>query len=332
MKIRFDRLAASLLLVISFTAAAAAQASNEGYLVTPDKVKICYKIEGSGSDTLVVVHGGPGNSLESVRPDFVPLATNRRVIYYDQRGQGRSELLKDGKRLGYKQHVADLEAVRQHFKLEKMTLLGNSWGGLLASLYAVAYPDRIERLILDSPASPSAMLMGDMEEEISRRMAKIYTPEQIARTNANRDPAVWLKSKDPITLCRETYTSILRTYTYTQSFDFDFKGDLCAGGVESVRQQRTTNAHAWRSLGDFDLMPRLGAVKAPVLVIHGVADVISLRSSEHWAYGYPNARLFVIEKAGHMAQVEAPAVFFPAIETFLKGNFPDTARKVESVR
>ena len=69
-------------------------------------------------------------------------------------------------------------------------------------------------------------------------------------------------------------------------------------------------------------------MKAPVLVIHGVADVIPLKSSEAWAAGYPNARLFLIQNAGHLAQVEAPDVFFPAIETFLKGTFPDGSARI----
>ena len=296
--------------------------------MTPDKVKIFYKIEGSGPETLVVVHGGPANSLESIRADFAPLAKNRRLIYFDQRGSGRSELIKDGKKLGYKNLVADLEAVRKHFKLEKMSLIGNSWGGLMISLYAVEHPDRIERMILDTPAGPTRASLSDMEDEISRRMEKIYTPAQIERINAGRDPEVWLKAKDPVAVCREVMHGILRVYTYTQTLEGNFKGDVCSGGPESVRQQRTVNAHIWRSLGDYDLMPKLGLVKAPVLVIHGAADVIPLRASEAWAFGYPNARLFVIERSGHIAQVEAPDIFFPAIDTFLKGSFPAEAKKV----
>jgi proline iminopeptidase len=259
-----------------------------------------------------------------------PLAKGRRVIYYDQRGQGRSELIKDGKKLGYEQHVADLEALRQHFRLEKMTLLGNSWGGLLISLYAVAHPDRVERLVLDSPAGPMKGFLDDMEDEISRRTAKIYTLQQLARVKEIRNPQAWLKAKDSIAICRELYPLILRVYTYSQRLDdIPFKGDLCVGGPESVRLQPVTRMHAWKSLGDYNLMPQLGRVLAPVLVIHGVADVIPQRSSEFWAFGYPNARLFLIQKAGHMAQVEAPDVFFPAIETFLKGTFPADAKKVE---
>ena len=305
-----------------------AQEPAEGYILTPDKVRIFYKIEGTGSETLVMVHGGPGNSLESIRADMEPLAKGRRVIYYDQRGQGRSELITDGKKLGYEQHVADLDALRAHFKLEKMSLMGNSWGGLLVSLYAVAHPDRVERMVLDSPAAPMASLMAEMEDEIRRRMEKIYKPEEIKRSYATRDPKVWLKAKDPIAICREFYYGVLRVYTYSQTFGDTYKSDLCVGGPESVRQQPMIRAHVWNSLGDFNLLPQLSVVNAPVLVIHGAADVIPLKASELWAAGYPAARLLVIQKAGHIAQIEQPEIFFPAIETFLKGTFPAEARKV----
>jgi proline iminopeptidase len=326
-------LSATVLLLLSLAGAAISQTASseptEGYITTPDKVKIFYKIEGSGTETLVVVHGGPANSLESIRPDFAPLAKNRRLIYYDQRGSGRSELIKDGKKLAYEYLVADLEAVRKHFKLEKMSLIGNSWGGLMISLYAVAHPDRIERMILDVPASPIRAFLDDMEDEISRRTAKIYTPDQIKRLQSIRGPDAWLKAKDPVAICREFFLAILRVYTYTQTLEGNFKGDVCAGGPDSVRLSRNVNAAIWQSLGDYNLMDKLGVVKAPVLVIHGAADVIPLKSSEFWAFGYPNARLLVIERSGHIAQVEAPDVFFPAIETFLKGSFPAEAKKVE---
>ena len=308
---------------------APAQDRSEGYITTPDKVRIFYRIVGSGPETLVIVHGGPGNSLESIRADLEPLAKGRRVIYYDQRGQGLSQLISDGKKLRYEDHVADLEALRKHFKLERMTLLGNSWGGLLASLYAVAYPNRIERMVLHDPAPPTKQLEVEMAAELGRRLAKLYKPEQLERLSLNARPETWLKAEDPVALCREFYPLVLAGYTHSQTFDVGFKGDLCFGPKESVRQQRTVNAHAWRSLGNWDLLPKLGAVKAPVLVVHGVADVIPLRAQEAWASGYPNGRLLLIEKAGHLPQTEAPDVFFPAVETFLKGSFPAEAKKVE---
>ncbi|HEX6124239.1 MAG TPA: alpha/beta hydrolase [Pyrinomonadaceae bacterium] len=318
----------TFLVVSLFAASVSAQDAQEGFILTPDEVRIFYKIVGSGANTLVMVHGGPGNSLESIRADMEPLAKGRRVIYYDQRGQGRSELIKDGKKLAYEYHIADLEALRQHFKLEKMKLFGNSWGGLMASLYAVAHPDRVERMVLHHPASPTRGFLDDMDDEISRRMPKIYKPEQIERAKKISKEEYWLQASDPVAVCREFFTMVLTTYTYSQTLNIPFKGDVCAGPKESVRQWRTTNRHMWASLGDFNLMPKLAAVKAPVLVIHGAADVIPLRSSEFWAYGYPNARLFLIEKSGHISQAETPEILFPAVETFLQGTFPAQARIV----
>ncbi len=306
-----------------------AQKPSDGFITTPDKVRLFYKIVGTGTDTVVVVHGGPGNSLESIRADMVPLEKGRRLIYYDQRGQGLSQRIMDGKKLGYEQHVSDLEAVRKHFKLERMTVLGNSWGGLLASLYAVAYPNRIERMVLHDPAPPTKEIELEMQQELGRRLARLNTPEQMERIKFLGLYENWEKAKDPVAMCREFYPLVLAAYTYSQTFDVGFKGDLCIGPKETVRLQRTVNAHAWRSLANFDLLPKLGAVKAPVLVIHGVADVVPLRGSEAWASGYPNGRLFLIDKAGHLPQTEAPDVFFPAVETFLKGSFPADAKKAE---
>lgn len=313
----------AFVLFIACSVVQKAQPPSDGYITAPDKIKLFYKTVGTGSETLVAVHGGPGNSLESIRADLEPLAKNRRVIYYDQRGQGRSEVIADAKKLGYEKYVADLEAVRKHFRLEKMSLIGNSWGGLLISLYAIKYPERIERMILHSPAPPSRAFDRGSQQEIERRMQVMYTAEERERISFIEKPDNWLAASDVIAMCQEFHIKVLNTYTFTRRMDnIGFKGDLCAGPKESVRQWRSVNYAMWRSLGEFDLVPKLGVVKAPVLVIHGVADVIPQRGSEAWASGYPNGRLMVIEKAGHLTHVERADVFFPAVENFLKGSSP----------
>lgn len=108
------------LVLIVASWAPASPLAREGFIAADDGTKLFYKIEGSGPEVLVVVHGGPGGSLESVRPDFGRLAKGRTVIYYDQRGNGRSDLIDDDERVGITYQVADLEAVRRHFKLKKM--------------------------------------------------------------------------------------------------------------------------------------------------------------------------------------------------------------------
>lgn len=305
-----------------------AQSPREGYITAPDGVRLFYKVVGSGPETLVAVHGGPGNSLNSILPDLEPLAKNRTVIYYDQRGGGRSDLIKDGKKLSIQKHIEDLETVRQFFRLDKMTLLGNSWGGLLIAYYAVAHPDRVGRLILHDSAPPTKVLLSEMDDELQRRLKRLYTDEELKSVSAAVSMESWLKSPDPRAVCRKMWQTLFPAYVAKVDSDKLIKGDVCSGPEDAVRRQRMVMDQIWRSLGDYNLLPSLGVVKAPVLVIQGEADPIPIAASEAWASTLPNARLLIINGAGHMPQFEQPEVFFKAVETFLKGDFPPDAKKV----
>ena len=309
-----------------------AQYPSEGYIRTTDGVRLYYKIVGSGPDTILAVHGGPGNTMESILPDFAPLSRSHRVIYYDQRGNGRSDLIKDPAKLAIAHHVDDLEAVRSHFKLDKVTLLGNSWGGLLIGYYAAKYPDHVGRMILDSPAEPTKAFAIEAVEEIQSRIDNRYNAEQKKRYRIASDHRNWVKAKDARPLCREFYQLLLPLYVSNVEKAAGLKGDVCAGSDEAVRYQQWVNVQIMNSLGDWNLLPQLAAVNAPVLVIHGTADPIPIESAEAWAAAMPNARLLLIEGAGHIAQVEQPEVFFSAIESFLKGSFPEAAKKVSATR
>lgn len=107
---------------------------------------------GNGADTLVAIHGGPGVNLESIADDFAALAQRHTVIFYDQRGAGRSTLPTDTTTLNATQQVSDLDAVRRHFSLAHMTLIAHSYGPLLAATYAIAHPANVARMIFIGPA------------------------------------------------------------------------------------------------------------------------------------------------------------------------------------
>src|SRR3954451_15325168 len=100
---------------------------------------------------VVVLHGGPGAHHDYLLPNFDALARGRELIYYDQRGGGRSPVARETP-VGWQEQVADLEALRTVWGHEQLTLAGYSWGGLLALLYAVRHPERVRRLALVSPA------------------------------------------------------------------------------------------------------------------------------------------------------------------------------------
>ncbi len=118
-------------------------------------VKLRYVIEGEGP-TIVALHGGPGGNLGEMR-SLSRMVGGYRWVFYDQRGSGDSERLPiDVKKLekmgsswiSVERHVEDLEAIRAKLGVEKMILLGHSWGGALAAFFAAAHPARVEKLII----------------------------------------------------------------------------------------------------------------------------------------------------------------------------------------
>jgi proline iminopeptidase len=118
---------------------AAPRVPPHGYVTGAGGAQIFYEVVGSGDDTVVVVHGGPGAGINDSRPDLEPLAKDRVVIFYDQRGGGRSEL-PDTMLLSPGHFVGDLEAVREHFGLEQMSLVAQSFGALIVAEYLRAHP------------------------------------------------------------------------------------------------------------------------------------------------------------------------------------------------
>jgi proline iminopeptidase len=304
-------------------------AGREGYVRAADGVRLFYRIVGSGAEKVVVVHGGPGNSMGSILPDLEPLERGRTVIYYDQRGGGRSDLIVDRERISVSKHIEDLEAVRIHFGLEKMTVLGNSWGGMLIAFYAVEHPDKVARMIMHSPGEPTKDFMARADVAMQQRLNREFSEEQKTRYAFVSDYRNWLNAADPKAVCREYYKLLLPFYVSRPENVSRMKGNVCSGrDDDAVRHQLFVNEQIMNSLGDWNLLPSLGAVKAPVLIIYGDADPAFAEAPEAWARSFSNARLLIINDAGHIPHVEQPEQFFNAVETFLKGDFPPDARKI----
>ncbi len=98
----------------------------------------------------MIVHGGPGASHDYFLPYLLPLARHNRLIFIDERGSGRSEKLDDPSGYTVENMVEDVEAVRQELGLGKISLLGHSYGGVLAQAYALKYQQNLTHLILAS--------------------------------------------------------------------------------------------------------------------------------------------------------------------------------------
>ncbi|HZI16396.1 MAG TPA: alpha/beta hydrolase [Myxococcus sp.] len=302
-------------------ASTAALKTREGYLPGAGGVKLYYQLEGTGPEVLVFVQGGPGGDLREEAPDFEALTQGRTVIYYDHRGGGRSTLPEDVSLLTIDALVEDLEAVRRHFGLERMDVAAFSFGPIVAGRYAAKYPERVRRLLLVGAVGPRRTPYSEQygkalfelaSEPQRRRMVELFQ--------------TWETAEDPVALCRE-YWSITSPLLMTEEGRKRKRSQSCVGTPESVRYGLTkTSPRVIASLGDWDLRQELGGVKATTLVIHGEQDLFPLEGAREWAASIPGARLLAVPGAAHAPHLEAPGVFFPAVDAFLAGQWPEGAQ------
>ncbi len=255
---------------------------------------------------VVVLHGGPGAHHDYLLPQYDHLTEGRRaLLYYDQRGGGRSPVAREVP-VGWREHVADLEALRLHWALDRLTLLGYSWGGLLALLYALEHPDRIERLALVSAAPVTAAWRDEFERRFAARMAEPW----IARSRAELT-ASGLARTDPQKYRRIAFALSVAGY---------FRDPSRAKTMTPFRVTERTRKAVWESLGQYDLRDRIRQTfpngTAPrSLLLHGTYDPMPIAAARETAGLLSTG---VIELAtGHAPHVEATEEFERVLGAFL---------------
>jgi proline iminopeptidase len=271
-------------------------------LVTVNGVQLFTRAVGSGPD-VVVLHGGPGAHHDYLLPQFDSLAgaNVRRLRYYDQRGGGRSPVGREVP-VGWREHVADLGALLDHWASPKATLLGYSWGGLLALLYATEHPDRVARLALVSPAAISKGARGEFEEAFAARQ---QDPSILAARDVLQRSG--LKHEDPASYRQRLFELSVAGY---------FADPARASELTPFRVTGRTQDAVWQSLAGYDLRERVAGLTVPALVLHGRLDPIPLWSAEETAR-LLKARLEILEHSGHVPYVEAFDRFHALLDAFL---------------
>jgi proline iminopeptidase len=266
--------------------------------------KIYYEVTGSGSGTpLIIVNGGPGfdHSYLHIASAWDTLGKNRRVIFYDQRGDGRSDPLKPGQSCTLADQIADLEALRAHLGFDKIDLLGHSWGGYLSMAYAARHPEHIAHLLIVDSAAPrwadTLFLFDQIFPEISERRAGYVFGDEMGDKAAS-DASI------------HDYLTML---FYSQEKRDAFVAQMAPGAYHKEVFQAVI-----RDLPRFDLNPELHKFKFPVIVMTGrydinVAPLVAYRIHK----AIPGSRFVVFEKSGHIPFYEEPEAFVRAAEEFL---------------
>lgn len=310
------------LFLLMFASTLAAQQS--GYVTTSDSARLYYRVVGHGSDTIIAIHGGPGMDLESIYGDFAAALSPRHVvIFYDQRGGGKSELPTDTSRLVAARQVQDLDELRRHFGLQRVTLMAHSYGPLLAASYAIAHPANVNRMVFFGPVPPRR---GDFWTRYGASVNARLTPEQRRRMSAaSRIMTNAKSSPDSVRqACRAYWAEGMRPRLAEPDRTLPLvKSDLCATNPDGIRYgNRVANRVIMNSYGDWDLRPQLETLNVPLLVVHGEDESIPMDLVEEWVTSMlpGRATLLRVPRAAHFTYAERPELVWPAVEKFLAGT------------
>jgi len=266
---------------------------------------------------IIVLHGGPDFDHSYLVPDLDRLADSFRLIYYDQRGRGRSADGVKPEDVTLASDVADIEKVRQHFKLDSVVLLGHSWGTVLALEYALRYPERVSRLILMNPAPAST----DDYKELRKEWLETR-PDDTERRKAIASSAAY-KEGDPEAVTAYYRIHFKPAFARPEKYERFMARLSTSFTKEGVLKARAVEARlmndSW-ALPAYDLLPKLKSLKIPALVIYGDHEFIPASTAEHIAQAIPNARLVALKDCGHFTYMECPGAVREQIDVFFRSK------------
>ena len=196
-----------------------------------------------------------------------------------------------------------------------------------AALYAAAHPERVKRLVLMCAISPRSDAPYDDPEDVARKEGERIDPDGAKRLREMQQSG--FATSDPEAYCREFQRVIVPRQMGRPEALARMRSDPCAFPNEWRHNiAKHTRTHVPPDSRHWDWRQRVSSVQAPALVIHGSKDLIPLESSREWAVVLPHARLLIIPGSGHFPHLEAPDVYFSAVERFLSGEWPEGATVV----
>jgi proline iminopeptidase len=263
----------------------------------------------AGAPRLLVLHGGPGAEHGYLLPQFLDLADEYELLFYDQRGGGRSRS-DQIEVITWKTQVRDLERVIGELAGQAPTIIGYSWGGMLALLYAIEASRGLvspapARLLLVDPAPLTRAYRAQFEADFARRQQA----SEVQRGRAEL-AASGLRAADPAAYRQRAFELSVAGY---------FADPQRATDLTPFRVVGRVQQSVWQSLGDFNLLDDLGAVRCPTLIVHGRQDPIPIASSESAARAM-GAEFVPLDACGHVPYVEQRAALFAALRSFLRGT------------
>ena len=292
--------------------------TTEGYFQGAGGVHLFYRVAGNEGGPIVFLHGSSGGVNIGGYDMEVLAARGHRLLMFDERGAGHSEIITDATKLRIENFVQDMEAFRERFGLKKFGLIGLSWGSAVALKYITTYPEQVSRVVFLSPISPSRALY----QERLQHLDSLKTDKEREEEKQLRERIRTAADAEVHEACEELFQASHREGVVDIDHLKRNRQDPCAYPVAGLRNAQFVFQAGRASLGDWDFRSAMKDVKIPALVVEGAGTLFPLDDSREWVKSLPNARYLLIPNAGHMIWADQPEAVISAMDDFFKGNWP----------
>ena len=280
-----------------------------GY-ISVESGKLFYQRFGKGDPT-IVVHGGPGLDQSYLLPQMLELAKDHEVIFYDQRGSGRSLGASiDPKYISSDQFAKDLETLRLELGLKKIALIGHSWGGFLSMNYAIKYPANVSSLILVGSAPADYKGQKAFADEFNKRTHSI---KHKIDPLFNEKTLSALNKEQINDAYRDLFSVYFEEPSKVQKLTLDMSKESAIGGFNVLSLMLKTTYFT----PDCNLIPALRRLTVPTLIIHGNQDIIPVDTAKTIQKAIQDSKVVYLNDCGHFPYIEKSNEFFSSIRSFL---------------
>ena len=295
----------ALLLFLSLPALAQ-DATVTGVVHTAD-VDLTYWVYGkpTAETPVIAVNGGPGLlHIYMIQNDvWNRLAQTRQVVFYDQRGTGKSKKVRAGASMDMPAQIADLEAVRSHFAFSKVDLVGDSFGGFPSMAYAVAHPEHVHKLVLSDSAPPAL-------KDIVHLLPQVFPDIE------EEDEALRKKLGDTDEAAQQQLLNHFRMIFYNEDLLHRYLAN-----VKDLEYTPATGNAVGQAASKIDMTAELPKFKFPVLVITGRYDMnVAPLTAWRMYKAIPGAKLVIFAKSGHLPSYEEPDKYVQVVNAFLQAK------------
>ncbi len=281
--------------------------------------RLFYTALGSGQP-IVFVHGRSG-SHRYFLPHVAPLADQYRLLLYDQRGTGASDAKLELRALSIDQFADDLDALRAAFGLDKITLVGHSWGAVVALFYAFKYQNHLDKLILVDAVPLTREFVAAQLKTVQQRIARLSPADQQTLSSTCSRPYSQLNASEQAECNRLDAT--LRFYDPARATALDTTAE-----ANTLRNAATVQSMLATSFNRSQpgIEAGLKSIHVPTLLVHGDFDPIPVAASAYIQQHIAGAQLVVLKQSGHFPFVEQPEQFLAAVRAFMGGQAATPAR------